>query len=125
MQTAGLFRVLQPKRWGGYEMDLRTYFEVQLALGEGDMSVAWIYGVVGVHPWLLALLDEYTPHFQHRENTGLEFFVVADQFADARLIGRRRDFAEFEPERPQRSPDLVIRSNTLVQQEAPVVEQHP
>src|SRR5689334_19786934 len=25
MQAAGLFRVLQPKRWGGYEMDIHTY----------------------------------------------------------------------------------------------------
>jgi 3-hydroxy-9,10-secoandrosta-1,3,5(10)-triene-9,17-dione monooxygenase len=58
MQAAGLFKVLQPKRWGGYEMDMSTYFEVQMALGEGDMSVAWVYGVVGIHPWFVALLDE-------------------------------------------------------------------
>lgn len=58
MQAAGLFRVLQPKRWGGYEMDIHTYFDVQMALGEGDMSVAWVYGVVGVHPWAMAIFDE-------------------------------------------------------------------
>jgi hypothetical protein len=58
MQAAGLFKVLQPRRWGGYELDILTYFDVQMALGEGDMSVAWVYGVVGVHPWLVALLDE-------------------------------------------------------------------
>jgi 3-hydroxy-9,10-secoandrosta-1,3,5(10)-triene-9,17-dione monooxygenase len=58
MQAAGLFRVLQPKRWGGYELDVPTCFEIQMALGEGDMSVAWIYGIVGLHPWLLALYDD-------------------------------------------------------------------
>src|SRR6185312_15663359 len=58
MQAAGLFKVLQPKRWGGYELDILTYFETQMALGEGDMSVAWVYGVVGVHPWFVALLDD-------------------------------------------------------------------
>lgn len=58
MQAAGLFRVLQPKRWGGYELDIHTYFDCQMALGEGDMSVAWVYGVVGIHPWLIALFDE-------------------------------------------------------------------
>src|SRR4030088_2020718 len=58
MQRAGFFRVLQPKRWGGYEMDLGTFYEVQLALAEGDMSTAWIYGVSGVHPWFIALLDD-------------------------------------------------------------------
>lgn len=54
MQEAGLFRVLQPKRFGGYEADLRTFAEVQMALAEGCMSTAWIYGVIGVHPWQLA-----------------------------------------------------------------------
>jgi 3-hydroxy-9,10-secoandrosta-1,3,5(10)-triene-9,17-dione monooxygenase len=58
MQHAGFFRVLQPKRWGGYEMDLHTFYDVELALGEGDMSTAWIYGVSGVHPWFMALLDD-------------------------------------------------------------------
>jgi len=58
LQKAGLFRVLQPKRWGGYELDILTYFECQMALGEADLSVAWVYGVVGVHPWLLALYDD-------------------------------------------------------------------
>jgi 3-hydroxy-9,10-secoandrosta-1,3,5(10)-triene-9,17-dione monooxygenase len=58
MQRAGFFRVLQPKRWGGYEMDLHTFYEIQLALAEGDMSTAWIYGVSGVHPWFMALLDD-------------------------------------------------------------------
>lgn len=58
MQRAGFFRVLQPRRWGGYEMDLHTFYEVQLALAEGDMSTSWIYGVSGVHPWFMALLDD-------------------------------------------------------------------
>ncbi len=58
MQRAGFFRVLQPKRWGGYEMDLDAFYEIQLALAEGDMSTGWIYGVSGVHPWFMALLDD-------------------------------------------------------------------
>jgi 3-hydroxy-9,10-secoandrosta-1,3,5(10)-triene-9,17-dione monooxygenase len=58
MQRAGLFRVLQPRRWGGYELDLHTFYEVELALAEGDMSTGWIYGVSGVHPWFMALLED-------------------------------------------------------------------
>ena len=47
MQEAGLFRALQPKKWGGHEIDLRTFFEIQMTLAEGCMSTAWVYGVVG------------------------------------------------------------------------------
>ena len=57
MQDAGFFRVLQPLRWGGYEMDPLTFFEIQMALAEGCMSTAWVYGVLGVHPFQLALFD--------------------------------------------------------------------
>jgi len=57
MQEAGFFRVLQPKRWGGYQMDPQVFFEIQLALAEGCMSTAWIYGVIAVHNWQIALFD--------------------------------------------------------------------
>ena len=69
MQRAGFFRVLQPKRWGGYEMDLHTFYEIQLALAEGDMSTAWIYGVSGVHPWFMALLDDRAAQEVWRSDT--------------------------------------------------------
>ena len=58
LQQADFFRVLQPKRWGGYELELGTFYDVQLALGQGDMSIGWIYGVLGVHPWFLGLIDD-------------------------------------------------------------------
>jgi 3-hydroxy-9,10-secoandrosta-1,3,5(10)-triene-9,17-dione monooxygenase len=71
MQHAGFFRVLQPKRWGGYEMDLHTFYEIQLALAEGDMSTAWIYGVSGVHPWFMALLDDRAAQEVWRSDTSV------------------------------------------------------
>lgn len=58
MASAGLFRVLQPKRWDGYELDPRVFYTIQMALAEGCMSTAWMYGVVGVHPWQLSLFPE-------------------------------------------------------------------
>nr|WP_241022499.1 acyl-CoA dehydrogenase family protein [Burkholderia sp. Se-20373] len=58
MQAAGFFKVLQPKRHGGYELDPQAFFDIQMALARGCMSTAWVYGVVGVHNWQLALFDE-------------------------------------------------------------------
>jgi 3-hydroxy-9,10-secoandrosta-1,3,5(10)-triene-9,17-dione monooxygenase len=58
MQEAGFFRVLQPTRHGGYEMDPKVFYEIQMALAEGCMSTAWVYGVIGVHPFQLALFDQ-------------------------------------------------------------------
>ena len=58
MQAAGFFRVLQPRRWGGHEMDLGTFYDIEMALGEGDMSSGWTYGVLGVVSWFLGVMDD-------------------------------------------------------------------
>ncbi len=54
---SGFFRVLQPRRFGGYEMTPDVYCEIARTLAEGCMSSAWVYGVVAVHNWQLALFD--------------------------------------------------------------------
>ncbi|MWV28673.1 flavin-dependent monooxygenase [Erythrobacter sp. GH3-10] len=56
-KEAGLFRVLQPKRYGGYEMSPAVYCEISKTLAEGCMGSAWVYGVVAVHNWQMALFD--------------------------------------------------------------------
>lgn len=45
MADAGFFRVLKPARWSGYEMNPSTFFDIEIALAQGDMSVGWVYGV--------------------------------------------------------------------------------
>jgi 3-hydroxy-9,10-secoandrosta-1,3,5(10)-triene-9,17-dione monooxygenase len=57
-QEAGFFRMLQPKRWGGFEMDPKAFFDVQWTLASGCPSSAWVFGVVAVHSWQLALFDK-------------------------------------------------------------------
>lgn len=57
MKAAGLFRVLQPKKYGGYEMDPQVFYDVAMTLAEGCMSTAWVYSVVAVHNWQIALFD--------------------------------------------------------------------
>jgi 3-hydroxy-9,10-secoandrosta-1,3,5(10)-triene-9,17-dione monooxygenase len=56
-QEAGFFKILQPRRYGGYEMSPAVYCEVARTLAEGCMGSAWVYGVVAVHNWQLALFD--------------------------------------------------------------------
>jgi len=57
MKQAGFFDVLKPKAYGGYEMDPQVFYDVCMTLAEGCMSTAWVYGVVGVHNWQIALFD--------------------------------------------------------------------
>lgn len=54
-RKAGFFRILQPAIYGGYEMDPTVAYDVTIELARGCPSSAWVYGVVGVHQWEMAL----------------------------------------------------------------------
>ena len=58
MQAGGFFRIMQPARFGGFEMEPEVFFRVQMILAEGCMSTAWVLGVVAIHNWQLALFDD-------------------------------------------------------------------
>lgn len=60
VRDAGLSLLLQPRRFGGTEVDLRTSLEVQMALGEGCGSTSWVVGLGNVSSFLLALFPEQT-----------------------------------------------------------------
>lgn len=58
LHQAGVFRVLRPKRWGGYEMHPAVAAEVQFALAKADHSVGWVFGVLSVHAFQMALFPD-------------------------------------------------------------------
>lgn len=55
-QEAGFFKILQPKRWGGYEMSPNVINRVLMELARGCPSSAWNVMVLGVHPFEVGLL---------------------------------------------------------------------
>ncbi|MBS7349644.1 MAG: acyl-CoA dehydrogenase family protein [Comamonas sp.] len=55
-KEAGFFRILQPKRWGGYEMHPNVLNKVLMELARGCPSSAWNVMVLGVHPFEVGLL---------------------------------------------------------------------
>ncbi len=55
---AGVFRMLQPRRWGGLESDPVEFYEVVRAVAAADGSTGWVASIVGVHPWQLALFPD-------------------------------------------------------------------
>lgn len=57
-KDAGFFRILQPKRWGGYEMNPNVLNKVLMELARGCPSSAWNVMVLGVHPFEVGLLDQ-------------------------------------------------------------------
>ena len=46
---AGFYRTYVPRRYGGYEFDVKTMTRLQLELARGDVSTAWCVGLASNH----------------------------------------------------------------------------
>jgi 3-hydroxy-9,10-secoandrosta-1,3,5(10)-triene-9,17-dione monooxygenase len=58
LHDAGLFRIVQPKRVGGLELDYVALVDCADAIGQGDASVAWNLANLASHHWMLAMFDQ-------------------------------------------------------------------
>jgi 3-hydroxy-9,10-secoandrosta-1,3,5(10)-triene-9,17-dione monooxygenase len=57
IREAGLTKVLQPKRCGGWEASLHDHIDVVEEVAYGCGSTGWCLGVYQAHSWLLGLFD--------------------------------------------------------------------
>ena len=53
---AGFYRILQPRRFGGYEFDLPTFTRVAIELARGCPASGWTYTLTAGHAHMLAAL---------------------------------------------------------------------
>jgi alkylation response protein AidB-like acyl-CoA dehydrogenase len=58
IERAGLFKIMQPKRYGGMEVDFRTKLEVTSALARGCGSTAWTTNLINVCHWFVGMWNE-------------------------------------------------------------------
>lgn len=60
LHSVGVLRALQPRRWGGGEVNPVEYVDAVIEIGRHSASAGWVASVVGVHPWQIALFEEET-----------------------------------------------------------------
>jgi 3-hydroxy-9,10-secoandrosta-1,3,5(10)-triene-9,17-dione monooxygenase len=58
LREAGFFRLLQPKRFGGFEADPLTFYTAVRMVASACGSTGWVASVLGVHPWQLSLFPD-------------------------------------------------------------------
>ena len=59
IRGSGLFAVMVPKKYGGFEADLDTFFDVVLTLSRADASMGWVTGFYIEHNlWVLNYAEE-------------------------------------------------------------------
>lgn len=58
LMESGILRSLQPARFGGGERPLVEFLDAVVELSKASPSAGWVAGVIGVHPWQLALFAD-------------------------------------------------------------------
>ena len=70
IRDAGLFRALQPTRYGGLEVALDDAMRIIMEISAGCGSTGWVYAVMAMHQWLIGMFppecqdDVWTDHGQ-------------------------------------------------------------
>jgi alkylation response protein AidB-like acyl-CoA dehydrogenase len=59
LAEAGVFRLRQPVRYGGFEADTSTLLDVAAELGSGDGSVAWVASVYWIPGYMACLFPDH------------------------------------------------------------------
>ena len=55
---AGFYRIVQPRRFGGYEFDVPTFYRVMMEISRGCPETGWVLALTAGHPMLLASFPE-------------------------------------------------------------------
>lgn len=57
LREVGVVKMLQPAKYGGAEAHPADFAEAVMKLASLDGSTGWVSGIVGVHPWEMAMCD--------------------------------------------------------------------
>jgi len=90
-KDAGLFRCMQPKRAGGYELEFGSNVAIAAELARGCASSAWVQSVVASHHWVVGMFPaEAQDDVWGRDNGA----IVASAYANsgARAVAERNGF---------------------------------
>ena len=55
---AGFYRIVQPRRFGGYEFDVPSFYRVMMEISRGCPETGWVLALTAGHPMLLAAFPE-------------------------------------------------------------------
>ena len=81
MRAAELFRIMQPRRYGGFEYGYDVFVEAVSAVASGDGSTGWVYSLGAVHPWMIGCYPDEAQHdfWEQGARTPSPLFLCADR----------------------------------------------
>lgn len=85
LEDAEIFKLMVPRCYGGLELDLDTFFEVGVALGEGDASMAWVTNFYIEHNWIFC---QFPASFQQELFTDRSYVLAPAMIAPSGVATR-------------------------------------
>lgn len=74
--AAGLGRILQPRRWGGYEVSHDAAFDVAVEISAACGSTGWCASLLNIHDWWLAAFPDEAQHDVWRDTPDVNLAAV-------------------------------------------------
>src|SRR5262249_60465825 len=71
MRQADLFRIMQPRAYGGLEYGFDVFAQVVAAIARGCGSTGWVYGLLASHQWLIACFSKAAQDEGWQDRTAL------------------------------------------------------
>jgi alkylation response protein AidB-like acyl-CoA dehydrogenase len=62
LTDAGLYRALQPRRFGGYELELEDVRQLAFEIGQGCASTGWCYALGATSSWIVGMFPDQAQH---------------------------------------------------------------
>ena len=87
LREAGLFRVLQPRMWGGLELNLHLHLDVVEEISAACGATGWCLGVMHAHSWYLGLFEARAQREVYGDNPDARISAVLAPRGQARRTG--------------------------------------
>src|SRR6266699_6761041 len=71
MRQADLFRVMQPRSYGGLEHGFDVFAQIVAAIASGCGSTGWVYALLASHQWLIACFSKAAQDEVWQDRTAL------------------------------------------------------
>ncbi len=62
LRKAGLYKLVQPAAYGGYEQDFVVLAELMMDIAEACASTSWVCGLLSAHQWAVGLFPAEAQH---------------------------------------------------------------
>src|SRR5581483_11935298 len=86
LREAGILRIAQPERYGGYQTSMRTMLDVSAAVGEADGGTAWVVTLLNVCSWMVGTYPRQAQDDVWKDNPDALISGVLAPTAEARQV---------------------------------------